>query len=25
VVPGPNGILMQPAPQRAAADGSHQA
>src|SRR2546422_8342817 len=25
VVPGPNDILMQPAPQRAAADRSHQA
>jgi len=25
VIPGPNGILMQPAPQGAAADGSHQA
>jgi len=25
VIPGPNGILMQPAPQRAAADGRHQA
>jgi len=25
VVPGANGVLMQPAPKRAAADGSHQA
>src|SRR5215469_1940808 len=24
VIPGPNGILMQPAPKRAAADGRHQ-
>ena len=25
VIPGSNGVLMQPAPKRAAADGSHQA
>jgi hypothetical protein len=25
VIPGPNGILMQPAPQGATADGGHQA
>jgi hypothetical protein len=25
VVPGPNGVLVQPAPKRAATDRSHQA
>ena len=25
VVPGPNGVLMQPAPKRAATEGSNQA